>query len=178
MGNVIENVGRALLIHGGVCNTFSDNIVINAGWGVQIRGKSRNKVINGTTYNVWNEINGAYNAYANTFLGYLVGIPESNGAIPGVAWKSTAWQTAFGNVLKYVNNKTDDKAGECVFANNYFVNVPSARAIYTYAGMGAGDITSSNNTKSATSLDSSTQAAYDDVVSNSGIYLNEYRKEN
>ena len=79
--------------------------------------------------------------------------------------------------MKYVNNKTDDKASECVFANNYFVNVPSARAIYTYAGMGAGDITSSNNTKSATSLDSSTQAAYDDVVSNSGIYLNEYRTQ-
>ena len=82
LGNVIENVGRALLIHGGVCNTFSDNIVINAGWGVQIRGKLRKKVINGTTYNMWDEINGAYNAYANTFSDILLVYPKATAQYP------------------------------------------------------------------------------------------------
>lgn len=61
IGNVFENVKNAFFIHGGVCNTFSGNIVINAENGALIRGKANTKNSNilksdGKTYvplNVW-----------------------------------------------------------------------------------------------------------------------------
>ena len=61
IGNVFENVENAFFIHGGVCNTFSGNIVINAENGARIRGKANTKNSNilksdGKTYvplNVW-----------------------------------------------------------------------------------------------------------------------------
>lgn len=174
-GNVFENVDRALLIHGGVCNTFSSNIVINAQWGAQVRGKSRMKKIGGAYYNVWNEINGAYNAYNNVFLGNLVGIPESGGAYPAMPWQSDIWQSKYSQVLKYVNNKTNDIAEETVFQNNYFVSVPSDNAIYPYAGTTMSDLTLGGNVTDARELTAQMQSKYNEVVNNSGIYENEYR---
>lgn len=175
IGNVFENVDRALIVHGGIYNTFRDNIVIGADIGAFVRHKDRFKTIDGVKYNVWDEINGRYNAYNNVFLGKLVGIPESNGTEPGVDWKSDIWQNVYGNILAYVNNKTDNKASNTWISNNYFVNTDTA--IYPYGEMQMSDLILNNNEVDKTALDSSHQAQYDEVVNNCGIYTDAYRKK-
>lgn len=174
IGNVFENITNVMLVHGGVHNTFRDNIIINADLGTTVTHKDRFKTINGVKYNVWDEINGRYNAYNNTFLGRLVGIPESQGAEPGVDWKSTAWQNSYSDVLSFVNNKNDNKASNTWIADNYFVN--TRIAVNPTREMQMSDLILSGNTTDAASLDATHKAQYDKVVNSCGIYTDSYRK--
>ncbi len=174
VGNVFENVDRVLLVHGGIYNTFRDNIVINSDIGAFVRHKDRFKTIDGVKYNVWDEINGRYNGFNNVFLGKLVGIPESNGTEPGVSWKSEVWQNAYGDILAYVNNKTDNKASNTWISNNYFVNTDTP--IYPYGEMKMADLILNNNSTGNTALDAQHKTQYDNVVNNCGIYTDSFRK--
>ncbi|MBP3360930.1 MAG: hypothetical protein J6N52_08770 [Clostridia bacterium] len=174
VGNVFENISQVMLVHGGVYNTFRNNIVVNADIGTTVTHKDRFKTINGVKYNVWDEINGRYNGYNNVFLGKLVGIPESQGAEPGVDWKSAAWQTAYEDILAFVNNKNDNKASNTWIADNYFVNTDTA--INPTREMKMSDLILSGNTTNAASLDAAHQTQYDKVVKNCGIYIDSYRK--
>lgn len=194
--NVFENVNRALLIHGGVCNKFNSNIIINASYGLQVRSKGRmavkevtyvnssgETVTENKSFNMWDTApmmpenkgtaNG-YNPYGNVFLGSLVGVYHNYTSYPIMPWEGEIWQKAYGNVLKYVNNKTDDKASETEFSGNYFVN--SQNEIYPYAGMTSADLTvNSENITGQTELTAQMQAKYNDVTNNSGIYADGYR---
>lgn len=198
-GNVFENLNRVLLIHGGVVNKFNNNIIINASYGAQVRGKGRmvekkvtykndsgETVTEDIKFNMWDTaplmienkgtING-YNPYGNVFLCRLVGnYYVTSEEYPDLPWDGELWQNAYGHVLKYVNNKTDDLANETELSGNYFVN--SENEIYCYAQMeGKEDtlIVNEENTLGATALDAEKQAHYNDVTGNSGIYSNEYR---
>ena len=168
--NVFENLKTILFIHGGVCDTFNDNYVKNADYGVQVRGKEIYQTINGVKYNMWDEINGRYNAYANVFLGNLVGIPESGGAYPGLPWKGDIWQNAYGNVLKYVNNKKMVTAEETTVQNNYFIDVEME--INPFAGTSISDVAYSGNSEEITQ---EKQAEYDNIKTKCGIYSDLYR---
>ena len=159
-----------MFIHGGVCDTFNDNYVKNADYGVQVRGKEIYQTINGVKYNMWDEINGRYNAYANVFLGNLVGIPESGGAYPGLPWKGDIWQNAYGNVLKYVNNKKMVTAEETTVQNNYFIDVEME--INPFAGTSISDVAYSGNSEEITQ---EKQAEYDNIKTKCGIYSDLYR---
>ena len=169
--NIFENIDSVLLIHGGVCNTFSGNLVKNARYGAKIRGKGLYITVDEVKYNVWDEINGRYNGHANLFMGNLVGVPESNGYYPGVAWKSYAWQSAYGNVLKYVNNKTAETAEETTVMDNCFVD--TATGVYTYAETTDSDLNMSGNT---TELTAQQTAEFENIKANCGIYADMYRK--
>ena len=171
--NVFENVLTTLFVHGGVCNTFGGNYVKNGEYGARIRGKGFTIEVNGEKYNAWDEINGRYNAYANVFLGNLVGVPESGGTMPGVPWKSDIWQNSFGNVLKYVNNKTRDTAEETTVTNNYFIDVDDA--IYTFAGTAMSDLTQSGNSEI---ISDEKLLEYENIKASCGIYTDAYRKSN
>ena len=178
--NVIENVDNTLLIHGGVCNTFSGNIIKNVTRGLAVRGKGRNVTENGVTFNVWDsqaigysENDGGYNPYYNVFLSNLVGnfyAPETYTAKP---WRGDVWQAAFGRVLKYVDHKDTDMANETTFQNNSFVNVTTA--IYPYAATAMSDLILKDNEEGLTSVPVSKLDLYNDVVSNSGVYKDNYR---
>lgn len=198
-GNVFENLNRILLIHGGVCNAFKDNIIINASYGAQVRGKGRmvDKKVRykdeageaieiEKKFNVWDvepimienkDTPNGYSPYGNVFLCQMVGnYYVTNETYPKLPWQGEIWQNAYGNVLKYVNNKTDDLANETELSGNYFVN--SQNEIYCYAQMQGKDdtlIVNSPNILGATSLTAEKQAHYNMVVENSGIYTNEYR---
>ena len=198
-GNVFENIDRALLIHGGVCNAFKNNIVINALYGAQVRGRARmqaktityknssgQSITEDVKFNMWDtapllrENLGTpygYNPYGNVFLCTLVGnYHVTNETYPKLPWQGEIWQKAYGNVLKYVNNKTDDLANETELSGNYFVN--SHNGIYCYAqmqGMENKLIINKENVVNATALNPEKLAQYNDVVKNSGIYSNEYR---
>lgn len=121
-GNVFENVENAFFIHGGVCNTFSGNIVINATNGARIRGKANTKNSNilksdGKNYvplNVWYmylaNSKGQYTDIAGNVLAdqtdtskYVKYNPHSNvflsnlvgdahSANPGQGYKGVEWQ--------------------------------------------------------------------------------------
>ena len=198
-GNVFENLNRVLLIHGGVCNVFKDNIIINASYGAQVRGKGRmvDKIVRYknevgeqietyTKFNIWDvapimienkDTPNGYSPYGNVFLSQMVGnYYVTNETYPKLPWQGETWQKAYGNVLKYVNNKVDDLANETELSGNYFVN--SQNEIYCYAQMqGKEDtlIVTSPNVLGATELTAEKEAHYRDVVENSGIYENEYR---
>ncbi len=171
--NVFENVLTTIFIHGGVCNTFSGNYVKNGEYGARIRGKGFTIEVNGEKFNAWDEINGRYNAYGNVFLGNLVGVPESGGTMPGVPWKSDVWQNAFGNVLKYVNNKTRDTAEETTVTNNYFIDVNDA--IYTFSGTAMSDLNESGNSETITAEQ---LEEYENIKASCGIYIDAYRTSN
>lgn len=175
--NVFDGVRNALLIHGGVCNTFSNNLVIEAQYGAKVRGKGRMiKVQNQEKkYNAWDEIGDKYNPYSNVFMAYLEGNYHNPTAYPTMPWRGEIWQKAYSNVLKYVNNKTNDIAEETTFQNNYFVNMEPDKSIYPYAGTAMSDITSGGNVLGADSLTEDRQALYAEVVNNSGIYNSKYR---
>ena len=198
-GNVFENLDRVLLVHGGVCNAFNNNIAINASYGAQIRGKARmvaktvtytnasgQTVTENIKFNMWDtspllkENLGTpygYNPYMNVFLCTLVGnYHVTNETYPDLPWQGEIWQNAYGNVLKYVNNKTDDLANETELSGNYFVN--SQNGIYCYAQMQGKEDTlviNKENIVNATALTGESLEHYNDVVENSGIYSNGLR---
>jgi len=197
-GNVFENVGTAFLIHGGVANTFNNNIIINASEGLNVCNRytdiwqdftitytndAGETVTETKTFNMWdtapllkenqNTANG-YNPYSNVILGQLVGIYHDYTKYPGVAWESDIWQSSYNHVLKYINNKPDNTACDNEFSGNYFVNVD--REIYAYNGLEMSDIiVKTENITDATSLTDEKVMQYNEVVDNSGLYSNGYR---
>ena len=96
--------------------------------------------------------------------------PETYTAKP---WRGDVWQAAFGRVLKYVDHKDTDMANETTFQNNSFVNVTTA--IYPYAATAMSDLILKDNEEGLTSVPASKLNLYNDVVSNSGVYKDNYR---
>lgn len=197
-GNVLENIGQSFLIHGGIANTFNNNIIINADSGINVCNRyvdiwqnfdvtyvndAGQTVTESKKFNMWdtapllkvnqNTANG-YNPYNNVILGNLVGIYHDYTKYPGVAWESDVWQRSYKHVLKYINNKPDNTACDNEFSGNYFVNTPNE--INPDNGLEMSDLViNEENILGATSLTAEKQVQYNDVVENSGIYTNEYR---
>lgn len=104
--NVFENVKRAYFVHGGVWNKFEDNLVVNADRGACVRGKGE--------YWQWNTTP-APTETSNYFMYQLLKFP----------YQSELWQNEYGNVLAYVNNKTNGLPEHSIVNGNYFINVAS-----------------------------------------------------
>jgi len=156
-----------------------------------------------TGYIVWDTqpfIDKKYSHNYNTFMAWLVGSDVSYLNIKGVPWEGSVWQNAYGvgsatdsdknpdenykHVLNYVNYKTSNKIEETVMKDNHFVgfsysvlngiincNLSSWDSDYISA---TSDIVSTGNT-SASSLAGEYLTKYNDVVNNSGIYVDAYR---
>ena len=101
--NIFENVRRAYFVHGGVWNSFENNLVVNAERGAFVRGKGE--------YWQWNTIPEP-TAASNHFMYQLLKFP----------YQSEVWQNEYGNVLAYVNNKTNGLPEHSIVNGNYFIN--------------------------------------------------------
>lgn len=172
--NVFENITTSgLFIHGGVCNSFNQNIVKGAKYGARARGKGLNVTLtNGTTYNAWEEINGRYSIYSNVFMALLEGSSRDPKNYPGFPWKDTTWQTSYQNVLKYVNTRTDPDPLETSLCGNTFIDV-SVEGCNIFGVKNLSNVTSTGN---VTEFTDATQAEYENIKSTSGIYADKYRK--
>ena len=200
--NVFENLtGSALFIHGGVNNKFNGNIVINTTNGARVRDKdlyitanvrkivAGETVINSQQVNCWDSklLTGEdgeklVNLGDNLFMLRLVGGPANGITYPSYPYKSSVWQSAYGDTLKYLNNKTTRKAEDIEVKNNTFVNVEkytiwTLKDQWTGNGMELSDLILSGNTENLTSLPESARELYNDVKDNSGLYQNSYRKK-
>ena len=102
--NIFENVKRAYFVHGGVWNRFENNLAVNAERGVFVRGKGE--------YYLWNTTPVPTEA-SNYFMYQLLKFP----------YQSELWQSEYGNILAYVNNKTNGVPEHSVVNGNYFINV-------------------------------------------------------
>ena len=118
----------------------------------------------------------------NLFMLRLVGGPANGITYPSYPYKSSVWQSAYGDTLKYLNNKTTRKAEDIEVKNNTFVNVEkytiwTLKDQWTGNGMELSDLILSGNTENLTSLPESARELYNDVKDNSGLYQNSYRKK-
>lgn len=172
--NVIENItSGGVFVHGGVCNTFNGNIVKGTNYGARVRGKGLYITLpDGTKVNAWDEIGGRYSPYANVFMANLEGSERDPQNYPGFPWKESIWQQSFGNVLKYVNTRTNPEAVETLVCDNTFINI-AIEGCYTFAGTTDDDITVTGNAEEFTDA---TRAEYENIKSTSGIYADKYRK--
>lgn len=172
--NVIENItSGGVFVHGGVCNTFNGNIVKGTNYGARVRGKGLYITLSdGTKVNAWDEIAGRYSPYANVFMACLEGSERDPKNYPGFPWKESIWQQSFGNVLKYVNTRTNSEAVETSVCDNTFIDI-AIEGCYTFAGTTDDDITITGNAEEFTDA---TRAEYENIKSTSGIYADKYRK--
>lgn len=157
-GNVFDTIGggngTAVFFHAGVANEFTGNIVLNANIGVRIRGKGTLENGYVTEWNYQKALDADKTPY--TLTGYLANVP----------WQSELWQSKYGHVLKYVDNKTTRIAQDNSSTNNTFINV--ADEIYSYdAGQSDSHLIQSGNT-TLTAIDTATQAKIDSVKNNCG----------
>lgn len=165
--NVFDSIGggegTAIFFHAGVANEFNDNIVINAARGIRIRGKGTLSDGYVTEWNYQKTIDAGETPY--TLTSYLADVP----------WEGELWQERYGDVLKYVDNKTTRVATDNVSTNNVFVNV--ADEIYAYdAGQTEADVIQSGN-QMVTEMDADTLARYNSIKGGAGIYTDGvYRK--
>ena len=107
--NIFENVKNAYFVHGGVWNRFENNLVVNAERGAFVRGKGE--------YYLWNTTPEP-TAASNYFMYQLLKFP----------YQSELWQKEYGNVLAYVNNKTNGVPEHSIVGGNYFINVAAPAA--------------------------------------------------
>ena len=176
--NVFENIPAALFIHGGVCNTFNNNYIFGAENPARVNGKGyRIKLSEGLYFNVWNsslkdETGNNYNHVNNVFMVELVGSNSAGIARDAMPWKGEIWQQAYGNVLKYVDNKNDGMASETIANGNYLENCTKGIVGIDTTCQASSYLTAVNNT---TTVSSEKQQEAVAIKNACGIYIDNYR---
>ncbi|MDO5479686.1 MAG: hypothetical protein Q4G23_11055, partial [Clostridia bacterium] len=161
--NVFRDTGTGVFVHGGIYNTVCDNFSYTTKGGEPGGIRSSHAAID------WN-IDGVTAIQHNNNTYHLTLFD----------WRNEPW-TKYNDVLKFVNSgNTEDPFPmyNCVYTGNIFVGTDMTDKI-TVPVESVPVVTEENNTY-ISKEDAKTYVIpekYQDVIDNSGIYIDEYRKE-